>query len=65
MIHIATDWEPYAEHILAVLEASSSWQNASAEGSYSEKPAFRPETKFERRGHRLGHQSYDLIFIKC
>lgn len=63
-IHCATDWQEYAEHILAVLSAESGLQNIQPEGGYSPRPASRPLTKFEQRGARLGHGVWDLIFIK-
>ena len=61
-IHCATDWENYAEQMLEVLSAEPSLQN-TAEG-YAPKPAYRPQTKFETRGFRLGHDSWDLVFTK-
>jgi tRNA (guanine-N7-)-methyltransferase len=63
-IHCATDWQEYAEHILAVLSAESALQNQQIHGGYSPKPAARPLTKFEQRGERLGHGVWDLMFIK-
>lgn len=63
-IHMATDWEPYAEHMLEVLSGSDDFQNKAGSGQYSPRPDYRPETKFERRGMRLGHGVWDLIFIK-
>ena len=64
-LHVATDWQPYAEHILAVLQAQPSLTNASnrADG-YADQPAYRPLTKFENRGLRLGHGVWDLVFKK-
>jgi len=61
-IHCATDWQPYAEHMLEVLQAIPQLKNASTHGDYVARPAYRPETKFERRGERLGHGVWDLIF---
>lgn len=60
--HVATDWEPYAEHILEVLSAASALSNTVAD--YADKPDYRPKTKFENRGERLGHGVWDLIFEK-
>ena len=60
-LHFATDWEDYARHALDVLEASPKFENA-APGGYAPRPAERPETKFERRGLKLGHGVYDLLF---
>lgn len=59
-IHCATDWENYAEQMLEVLSADPQLQN-TAEG-YAERPAYRPLTKFEARGLRLGHGVWDLVF---
>jgi tRNA (guanine-N7-)-methyltransferase len=61
-IHCATDWEPYAVQMLEVLDAEPSIVN-TADG-YAEKPAYRPLTKFENRGIRLGHGVWDLVFKK-
>ncbi len=60
-IHMATDWEEYAEHMLEVMSASSGFENCS-ESNYIERPDWRPLTKFESRGHRLGHGVWDLLF---
>lgn len=59
-LHCATDWEPYAQQMLEVLSAEPALVN-TAEG-YAEKPAYRPLTKFENRGLRLGHGVWDLVF---
>ena len=59
-LHCATDWQPYAEQMLAVLGAEPLLAN-TADG-YAPRPAYRPETKFERRGLRLGHGVWDLVF---
>ncbi|WP_353393933.1 tRNA (guanosine(46)-N7)-methyltransferase TrmB [Hydrogenophaga sp. 5NK40-0174] len=63
-IHLATDWEPYAEQMLEVLSAEPMLANtAEAGGSgYAEKPDYRPLTKFENRGIKLGHGVWDLVF---
>lgn len=61
-LHCATDWEPYAQQMLEVLSADPALVN-SAEG-YAPKPAYRPLTKFENRGIRLGHGVWDLVFTK-
>ncbi|WP_439243229.1 tRNA (guanosine(46)-N7)-methyltransferase TrmB [Lonepinella sp. BR2474] len=66
-IHFATDWENYAEHMLDVLQSVQSAvgiRNISATNDYIERPDFRPLTKFEQRGHKLGHGVWDLYFIK-
>jgi tRNA (guanine-N7-)-methyltransferase len=59
-IHVATDWQEYAEWVLEVLKAEPQLQN-TAKG-YAEKPAYRPLTKFENRGLKLGHGVWDLVF---
>lgn len=59
-LHCATDWQPYAEQMLEVLGAEPLLRNTAS--GYAERPAYRPETKFERRGLRLGHGVWDLVF---
>ena len=59
-LHCATDWQPYAEQMLAVLGAEPLLTNTAAD--YAPRPDYRPETKFERRGLRLGHGVWDLVF---
>ena len=60
-IHMATDWEQYAEHMLEVMSSSAGFENCSQD-NYIERPEWRPLTKFESRGHRLGHGVWDLLF---
>lgn len=62
--HMATDWQPYAEHMLEVMSAAEGYRNQAGPGQYSPKPAYRPDTKFEKRGERLGHGVWDLVFIR-
>jgi tRNA (guanine-N7-)-methyltransferase len=62
ILHLATDWAPYAEQMLDVLQATEGLRNVAGPGRYAERPAYRPETKFERRGQRLGHGVFDLLF---
>lgn len=62
VFHIATDWQDYAEHILAVLSSSSRFFNSAGAGQFTQRPAYRPLTKYERRGQALGHEVWDLIF---
>lgn len=62
--HMATDWEDYAIHMMEVMNEQSGYQNISGEGQYTPRPDYRPLTKFEARGHRLGHGVWDLIFEK-
>ncbi len=59
-IHVATDWQDYAEQVLAVLSAEPLLQNTSVD--YAPRPDYRPLTKFEQRGIRLGHGVWDLVF---
>jgi len=61
-VHCATDWQPYAEQILEVLSAEPRLTN-TADG-YAPRPAYRPTTKFERRGQRLGHGVWDVVFVR-
>ncbi len=62
--HMATDWEPYAEHMMEVMSAAEGYENSAGNGQFSPRPDYRPITKFEKRGERLGHGVWDLIFIK-
>jgi tRNA (guanine-N7-)-methyltransferase len=62
VFHMATDWEEYSEHMLEVMQAAPGYQNQSADGSVVPRPDHRPLTKFEARGHRLGHGVWDLMF---
>ena len=64
LLHMATDWEPYAEQMMEILTADERWANTNGEHQYSERPDFRPVTKFEQRGARLGHGVWDLLFQK-
>jgi tRNA (guanine-N7-)-methyltransferase len=64
VLHLATDWQPYAEHMMAVLSANASLANCAGEQAYSPKPFDRPLTKYEQRGQRLGHGVWDLLFTK-
>jgi len=59
-LHVATDWQEYAEHVLAVLRATPGLSNTAED--FAPRPATRPETKFERRGLRLGHGVWDIVF---
>lgn len=62
ILHLATDWVPYAEHMLDVLSAAPEYENLSPTGDYCARPPWRPETRFEQRGERLGHETRDLLF---
>jgi tRNA (guanine-N7-)-methyltransferase len=61
-IHVATDWQEYAEWVLEVLHAEPQLKNTAKD--YAEKPSYRPLTKFENRGIKLGHGVWDLVFIR-
>jgi tRNA (guanine-N7-)-methyltransferase len=62
ILHMATDWQPYAEHILEVMQPRSDFKNLSPTGDYCETPGWRPRTKYEKRGERLGHEVRDLLY---
>ena len=62
VFHMATDWQNYAEHMLEVMQGNSHFSNQSSSNDYVPRPDFRPLTKFEQRGHRLGHGVWDLMF---
>ena len=63
LLHLATDWEDYAEQMMAVLSAEHrAGQYERGAGEFSPRPEHRPLTKFERRGERLGHGVWDLVF---
>ena len=61
-IHCATDWQPYAQQMLEVLSAEPQLENTAE--AYAERPHYRPLTKFENRGLKLGHGVWDLVFRK-
>lgn len=61
-LHVATDWQDYAEQILAVLGAEPLLKNTAAD--YAPRPDYRPLTKFEQRGIRLGHGVWDVVFTR-
>jgi tRNA (guanine-N7-)-methyltransferase len=65
-LHVATDWQEYAEWVLEVLNAEPQLQNTAAKESngYAEKPNYRPLTKFENRGIKLGHGVWDLLYVR-
>ena len=64
ILHLATDWQNYAEHMLAILNQAEGFKNLSPNGAFSPHLASRPQTKFEKRGKTLGHAVWDLIFQK-
>ena len=63
-LHCATDWQPYAEQMMAVIGAEPLLRNTgdASQGGYALKPDYRPLTKFENRGLKLGHGVWDLVF---
>ena len=62
ILHLATDWENYAEHMLEIMDGSEGFLNAVDEGGFSPRPDHRPITKFEKRGENLGHGVWDLVY---
>jgi tRNA (guanine-N7-)-methyltransferase len=62
VLHMATDWAQYAEHMLEVMRAAPGFRNLSPDDTFIPRPEERPVTKFERRGERLGHGVWDLKF---
>jgi tRNA (guanine-N7-)-methyltransferase len=61
-LHMATDWEDYALHMLDVMQQSPRFRNSAGAGKTVSRPDYRPVTKFEQRGQRLGHGVWDLVF---
>jgi len=64
LFHLASDWQPYAQHMLDVMNAAAGWSNLAADGGFIPRPHERPLTKFEQRGQRLGHGIFDLKFTR-
>ncbi|MFZ5592755.1 MAG: tRNA (guanosine(46)-N7)-methyltransferase TrmB [Pseudomonadota bacterium] len=62
--HMATDWKDYARQMMEVMSAAPGFANAVGPGQFSPRPEYRPLTKFERRGQRLGHGIWDLVFVR-
>jgi len=62
VFHLATDWENYADHMMEVMSHAEGYSNQASEYQFSARPDFRPITKFEKRGERLGHGVWDLLF---
>lgn len=63
-LHLATDWEDYARQMMAVLSSANGLSNTCGAGQFSPRPEYRPLTKFEARGERLGHGVWDLVFSR-
>ncbi len=64
VFHLATDWENYAEYMVEVLEPITGFENQAGKELFSPRPDYRPITKFEKRGERLGHGVWDLLYKK-
>ena len=64
ILHCATDWAPYAQSMLELIGDNEDLLNTSEQNTYCERPEYRPLTKFEKRGKRLGHNVFDLIFSR-
>ena len=64
VFHMATDWHHYAEHMMEAMTLAEGFENCAGEYLYSERPDYRPTTKFEKRGTRLGHGTWDLLFYR-
>ena len=64
VFHMATDWQPYAEHMMEVMEPAPGYSNQAGPQQYSPQPDFRPSTKFQRRGEGKGHGVWDLMYQK-
>jgi tRNA (guanine-N7-)-methyltransferase len=64
ILRLATDWQAYAEQMLAVCNANAALESLSRDSTYVPRPEFRPPTRFERRGERLGHGVWDLAYAK-
>lgn len=63
-LHLATDWQHYAKQMLDDLSNSNDFTNSAGDTDYIPRPDYRPLTKFEQRGQRLGHGVWDLLFIR-
>jgi len=64
LFHMATDWEDYAQQMMKVMSETKAFKNLSGSGQFTPRPNYRPLTKFEQRGQRLGHGVWDLVFVK-
>ena len=64
ILHLATDWEDYARQMMAVLGSADGLSNTCGEDQFAPRPEYRPLTKFEARGERLGHGVWDLVFSR-
>ena len=64
IFHLATDWEHYAEHMIRVMNRNENFKNLSEDNTFVPKPDYRPTTKFETRGKKLGHGVWDMLYQK-
>jgi tRNA (guanine-N7-)-methyltransferase len=62
VFHMATDWEDYALHALRVMVRARGFVNMAESNGFTRRPDYRPQTKFEQRGRRLGHGVWELLF---
>ena len=62
--HLATDWQDYAQHMMTTMTLAKGFSNRGDDGLFSPRPDYRPLTKFEQRGQRLGHGVWDLVFYR-
>ncbi len=65
MLHMVTDWEDYAGHMLQVMAQCPEFTNTAGPGAFAMRPAYRPLTRFEQRARRLGHEIRELVFIRA
>lgn len=64
-LHLATDWADYAAHMREVLDNSNHWRNVGGADGFIARPPWRIETHFEKRGRKLGHGVWDLLYERC
>ncbi len=64
LFHLATDWQHYAQQMMRVMSEAGGFENCAGRSQYTPRPDYRPLTKFEQRGQRLGHEVWDLIFTR-
>lgn len=64
IFHMATDWEPYSEHMLEVMDVAEGYENIAGSEKFVDRPEHRPYTRFEKRGERKGHGVWDIMYKK-
>ena len=64
IFHLATDWQDYAHEMMSIMTTAEGFNNQFGESMFAPRPPYRPLTRFERRGERLGHGVWDLLFEK-